>query len=342
MSERSETSAIAPSTESLDSAAKSFESLLSVEDSPPETKRRPKQQAAQDASEAEGEEPEAEGEEGDEGQETAPEEGEEAEEPADEGEEAEGEEPQGKLYTVTVDGKEEKVPLDELLKGYSRTKDYTRKTQALAEERRTFQSEAEQVRTERAQYAQLLPALAMELQNSLPPAPDPALRETDPLQYVLDKDRHEEAKGRLQAAFAELQRVQQAQQIDQVKALEAAVADNFKKLPDLVPAWKDPKAFERDKPKLREYLQKTGYSPEEIDQAYDHRAVAMAWKAMRYDELISRKPRPDTPIEKVLKPQPAAPSAQPPRSQRESRAARERLANSGKVEDAAAAIRALL
>lgn len=46
--------------------------------------------------------------------------------------------PRSDTYKVKVDGEELEVGLDELLNGYSRTADYTRKTQALAEERERF------------------------------------------------------------------------------------------------------------------------------------------------------------------------------------------------------------
>lgn len=42
-------------------------------------------------------------------------------------------------YTVKIDGQEVPVTLDELLKGYQRQSDYTRKTQALAAERQQMQ-----------------------------------------------------------------------------------------------------------------------------------------------------------------------------------------------------------
>lgn len=42
-------------------------------------------------------------------------------------------------YTVRVDGKDVEVPLNELTDGYLRHSDYTRKTQALAEERQRYQ-----------------------------------------------------------------------------------------------------------------------------------------------------------------------------------------------------------
>ena len=47
--------------------------------------------------------------------------------------------PAEQTYEVTVAGQAQQVPLSELLKGYSRTSDYTRKTQLLAEQHRGFQ-----------------------------------------------------------------------------------------------------------------------------------------------------------------------------------------------------------
>ena len=51
--------------------------------------------------------------------------------------------PTGDLYTVTIDGADAQVSLDELRNGYQRQSDYTRKTQELASEReRLAQGEA--------------------------------------------------------------------------------------------------------------------------------------------------------------------------------------------------------
>merc|ERR1712224_646361 len=52
----------------------------------------------------------------------------------DQVEEEESEQPQ--LYTIKVDGEEQEVTLEELQNGYSRQRDYTRKTQELAQQRK--------------------------------------------------------------------------------------------------------------------------------------------------------------------------------------------------------------
>ena len=96
----------------------------------------------------------------------------------------EDEEEDEQQFTVKIDGKDVAVSLDELQKGYSRTEDYTRKTQALAQERKSAQAELAQVRTERAQYAQLLGALQEQLQQSQQPFDMERLREEDPIEWV--------------------------------------------------------------------------------------------------------------------------------------------------------------
>ena len=60
------------------------------------------------------------------------------------------------LYAVTVNGEEQQVTLDELMSGYSRQSDYTRKTQDVAKERKQMEelqtqyvSEMHQARAER-------------------------------------------------------------------------------------------------------------------------------------------------------------------------------------------------
>ena len=59
-------------------------------------------------------------------------------------------------YTIKVDGEELEVGIDELKNGYQRQADYTRKSQALAEQRKeteAIQSERQQLEQERQMYA---------------------------------------------------------------------------------------------------------------------------------------------------------------------------------------------
>ena len=97
-------------------------------------------------------------------EEEAPEEGQ-AEEEVEEEVSAESEESEEELeivaeedlkYTIKVDGNEYEVGIDELKSGYQRQADYTRKSQALAEQRKeteNIQSERQQLEQERQMYA---------------------------------------------------------------------------------------------------------------------------------------------------------------------------------------------
>ena len=60
-------------------------------------------------------------------------------EPSQEEQESEPEQEEEPKYTVKVDGQEIEVTQEELLRGYMRQRDYTQKTQALAEQRRQFE-----------------------------------------------------------------------------------------------------------------------------------------------------------------------------------------------------------
>src|SRR6185436_12679302 len=87
------------------------------------------------------------------------------------------------LYTVKIDGTEKQLPVKELARGYLAQADYTRKTQALAEKTKAFESEIQAVTQERQQYAAAIPLLFQQLVASLPQEPDRALLDNDPIEY---------------------------------------------------------------------------------------------------------------------------------------------------------------
>ena len=95
------------------------------------------------------EEEESQPEEEDESSEVEPEESEETDDDY-EGTDNRGEEGED-LYAVTVNGEEQTIPLDELLKGYSRQSDYTKKTREVSEQRKEVESLKGQYQSEMAQ-----------------------------------------------------------------------------------------------------------------------------------------------------------------------------------------------
>jgi hypothetical protein len=238
-------------------------------------------------------------------------------------------------FTVKISGKEEKVTLKEALAGYQRTADYTRSKMALSEEKKAFVSEREAVTVERGQYAQLLPILVQQLEAGMEKEPDwDDLITNDPAEYVRQEKLWREKQGRLAAAREEQKRLGEEKQAEARRELETAIRKSGQELGKLMPAWKEPQRWEADRAKLMEYGTKLGFSPEEMGQTYDHRAVMALYKAMRYDELMAKKPVPV----KQPSPKPVSSGSAASRATRKPsdlQRAKQRLATSGRVRDAA-------
>ena len=253
-------------------------------------------------------------------------------EATDDSQEAESDET---LVTVKINGKEQQIPLKEAVAGYQRNADYSQKTQALAQERKAFEAERNNVVAERAQYSQLLSALSSQLEQLMPQEPNwEELHRNDPINYPLIRDQWRDYKERLAATQAEQARLQQISEYEKQGKLREIVEQGKKYLHEKVPEWKDEQKWESAKVKLREYGLKVGYSDEELKQAYDPRALIVLDKARKYDELMANKPKPV----KANAPKPmksGGTSSVPARSTDFARAS-QRLKSSGHVNDAAA------
>ena len=330
----------------LSTAATRFEAMLGAEEkSAPPAPAQPKaaKEAKPDAEDANGLEADQADDETPPEDEEIPPEGEEGEEGAADGEQADAKpDPMDVLHTVKIDGKEEKVPLREVLAGYQRQADYSRKTAAVAQERNAVHGEKQQVQAERAQYAQLLEVLANQLQEGAAQEPDwQKLYDTSPLDYVRQKDLWRENHERRQAVQQEQARVQNLQEQESVAQIQAMVKNGREKLLEAIPAWKDKARWDTDRAKLREYGQTLGFSEEELGQAYDPRAVVALYKAMRYDNLMAQRPTPaQVNAPKVAKP--GAPQTLPGKRGNDQVRAKQRLAQTGRLTDAAKVFEGLL
>ena len=261
------------------------------------------------------------------------------EQSGEEEETEEGEQPQ--TFTVKVDGKEVSVTLDELQKGYSRTQDYTRKTQQIAEVRKQVEQETHAVRAEREQYAQLLGALQAQLQSSEPQVDLERLYHEDPIEWVRQKEVMRERQEKLGAIQSEQQRLAQVSQYEQQRAMEAQLASQQEALLAALPDWKDPKKAKAEKALVIESAKAAGFTDEDLKSVYDHRLVLLLRKAAMYDQMVSKRQG----IKPVVNngPRPAKPGAAGRVSTTtESVRAKQRLAKTGRIDDAASAIELLL
>ncbi len=252
------------------------------------------------------------------------------------------EEDKPQVFTVKVDGKEIEVTLDELQKGYSRTQDYTRKTQQVAEARKAAEAELQAVRAEREQYAQLLGALSEQVKVAAEPQIDwDRLYREDPIEYVRQREVMRENKEKAAAIQAEQQRLAEIAQQEQMQRFQAVKAKEAQALIEAIPSWKDPAKAKAEKAMLVEFGQKMGFTPQELGNIFDHRVVLALRKAALYDQMQAKRQG----IKPVTNngPKPAKPGAAGRVSQMsDSVRAKQRLAKTGRVEDAASAIALLL
>jgi hypothetical protein len=195
-------------------------------------------------------------------------------------------------YRVKVSGEEMEVTLDELLNGYSRTADYQKKTQSLAEQRKAV--EAERVKIEEAAktretYAQRLQVIEELLQQQNKGEDLSALKAEDPIAYAVAMAEKVEREKQLAAVQAERQRVQQEQMTHQQALLQKHIQQEQQKLIEAIPDFKDDVKGEVIRRDIRNYAKSIGFTDQELSQVYDSRAVQTLYKAMQYEKLMANK-----------------------------------------------------
>ena len=215
---------------------------------------------------------------------------------AEETEEAESEEIQEEVeekprYRVKVDNEELEVDLDELIKGYSRTSDYTKKTQTLAEQRKAL--EAERVKIDEAakvrdQYGQRL-ALIEQMLTQQPEENLSELKETDPIGYAVKVAEKAERDKQLAAVRQERQAIALKQHADQQEKLKTYIAQEAEKLQSAIPEMADEVKGEVIRKEIRDFAKSIGFSDQDLAQVYDHRAVVALYDAMQWRKLQQSK-----------------------------------------------------
>ena len=197
-------------------------------------------------------------------------------------------------YTVKNNGVEEDVSLDELVAGYSRQSDYTKKTTDLANQRKDFEQQQQALLQERQSLQQGLQQLNQQLSAETQNQPTQEywdnLYESDPLEYVRAKDKFRDKEAELAKVQAAQNELAQRQAFEQQEVMKKHIAEEQVKLTKAIPEWKDEKVAEMDKRNIVTFAKRYGFNEQELNNATDHRAILMLRKAMLYDELEAKKP----------------------------------------------------
>ena len=202
----------------------------------------------------------------------------------------EQEEPQ--TFRVKAAGEEREVTLDELIKSYQLGTDYTKKSQAVAEERKAVEAERQAVQEAkqmRDTYAQRLEMIEQMLQPQQEENLE-YLKETDPIGYSVKVAEMVQKEKQLAAVQAERYRINQQQEQDRQAQMQSVVAEEMQKLSASIPEFADPAKGEAIRNDIRSYGKQLGFSDNELAAVYDSRAVLTLFKAMQYDKLVASKP----------------------------------------------------
>ena len=252
-------------------------------------------------------------------------------------EESEEEQPKPR-YKVKAAGEEVEVELDELIKGYQQGTDYTKKSQALAEQRKAIEAERqhlEYVKQERQAYAQKLQALDSFLTQQNRGVDLDVLKETDPIGYAVAVAEQSQREKQLAVVRQEQQRIAQQQQAEQQASLQNHLRQESEKLASLIPELATPQG-DAVRKQIRDYAKSVGWTDQELSSVYDSRAVVSLYKAMKYEQLQKSKPELTKKLQSAPKMMRSGASTPPARNSQDKQVM-QRLRETGKVADAAKA-----
>jgi hypothetical protein len=197
-----------------------------------------------------------------------------------------------KTFRVKVGNEEVEVSEEELLSGYSRTADYTKKTQALAETRKAVEAEKaaiEEAKQLRQTYAERLQAIEQILTKETGEENLQELKDTDPIGYAIKVAERTEKEKQLMAVKAEQQRIAMQQQAEQQQAIQAHIAQAQTQLKQMIPDFADDVKAEVLKKDIRAYAKSVGWTDDDIAQIIDPRAVKSLYDGMMYQKLVANK-----------------------------------------------------
>ena len=191
-------------------------------------------------------------------------------------------------YAVTVDGTELSVNLEELIQGYQRNADYTRKTQELAQERNQSSEFVERskkdVEAKLQRLDQLNNAAQAQLQQEYAEVDFEKLYDEDPVEAA-------RLEHKMRKKHEQLAQVSQQTQELQAQEFNKYLGEQQKLLSQKIPEFMDEQKGPRFKQQMRDYLGNIGFNDTEINSVYDHRYVMLVKDAMSYRNLQKAKPQ---------------------------------------------------
>ncbi len=192
------------------------------------------------------------------------------------------------------------MPQEEVIELAQKGYDYTKKTQAVAEERKTIEERAQALKAQEefiVQQAQVQQALVKELAKvdaindqiaQFEKVDWQAFSDSDPVAAQKAFFQYQQLNNHRQQALNELGMKQNQVHAFRQQRLQQQVAEGYKQLSKDIPDWSADKAKS-----IREAAKNYGYSDQELEGIYDPRLVRLMHDAAQYRALQQAKPKTD-------------------------------------------------
>ena len=214
-------------------------------------------------------------------------------EATDEDDEDSDEVEEAQTFKVKANGEEQDVTLDELVEGYQKGSDYTKKSQHLAEQRKAVEEHAyaiQEAQNLRDEYHARLGQVQEVLQNNAEEYVDlDVLKENDPIAYAVAVAERTENSKKLQAVQQEQVRLSEESKAYHSQQQAQFVQAQAKLLSEKMKDFSNPKKAEQLKGEIRNFGKSVGFSDQELGQVLDHRHVMVLHKAAQWDKLQKAK-----------------------------------------------------
>lgn len=257
------------------------------------------------------------------------------------------------LVPTKVNGEEREASIKDLLSSFQKGESADLKLMELSDERKQFNAELSQTKEQLSQEWGRIQALNTELQSMLTGDEDEEisnLRHTDPAEYAA---RMAERQLRYQRASKVQEEMRQANAEKTLTEYGHRVQSERTKLVESIPGWADDKVRESETMKVRSYLKAQGFQDFEIDGKItdgqlvhpgmiDHRFIEAFQKAMLYDEAKKGTEPKKAKLKTLPKVGAGKPKSKSDVSESKMKEVRGRVRQSGKLDDAAAAIAQLM
>jgi len=189
------------------------------------------------------------------------------------------------LIPVKVDGKEENWTLDQLKQSAAGQAAINKRFQEIAQARKQIEQQAETLAQQRKQVLQMHQQMQQgAIQQPTPPSRE--LFEQDPIGFMEEKLKYDEAKATYDNSMQQMQAMQQQQQQTQQANSQAYLQEQAEILKRHIPAFADPEKGAALKSALAETGMAYGFTQAEMQNVMDSRQVlalndARKWRALQ-------------------------------------------------------------